>query len=364
VLVSSILAGNPDLEAVAGGLRTIKAPETSDSVGVIQQALLAVGMEFPVSGVDAGFGGETGTAVSAFKADRAVLPADPVVGPGTTKRLDLEVAYLDGNPSDPAGLDSKALALDPFHAGVLELQFASPGIGQKVVDFFQLGDRFCFRASMLFDNFIAKSLGRFIEPFVFDDFCAKRGPCTNGDFFDKNPGSTEYVDFLLGHNPSVNPVTIGALHNRRRPDILTHRAPHEWWEIKPMSVFSAIEALEKFNSIISDYGAAGLPYAPGRSYKPTPEISLRRFITPEGENLELILALRHAAPGLIFWTLCVKGDYVTYFNRVRIAVGIAALLAALAEVLIPAAEAAGVVAAIREILTALGAATLPVLIPQ
>lgn len=363
MLTSSILSGSPDLESVAAGARCIMAPETSDSVARIQQALLAVGIELPDAGVDDTFGDETGDAVSAFKTDRSVLPADPIVGPGTTKRLDLEVTYLDLIPADPQALDAKALSLDPFFAGVLEVRLADPGIGQKVIDLFELGDRFCFRASFLFDNFIARNLGRFIEPFVFSDFCSRRGPCTTEDFFD-TAGSTEYVDFLLAHNPTANPVLIGALQNQRRPDMITHRPPHEWWEIKPMSVFSAIESWKKFNTIIPAYAAAGLPYLPGKSYRPTPEILLRAFFTPEGENLELMLQLRHAAPGLIYWTLCVKGDYVAYFNRVRIAVGIAALLTALAEALIPAGEVAGVVAAIREIAKGLGAATLPVLIPQ
>ena len=109
MLTSSIFARNQDLEGVAAGVRTIRSPETSDSVALIQQALLAVEMELPTAGVDDNFGDETGAAVSAFKADRIVLPSDPVVGPGTTRRLDLEVTYLDLNPTDPAGLDAKVL---------------------------------------------------------------------------------------------------------------------------------------------------------------------------------------------------------------------------------------------------------------
>jgi hypothetical protein len=62
--------------------------------------------------------------------------------------------------------------------------------------------------------------------------------------------------------------------------------------------------------------------------------------------------------------LCVKGDYVAYFNRVWVEVGIAALLAALAEVRIPAGEAAGTVATIKEIMAGLSATVLPVLVPQ
>jgi hypothetical protein len=253
-------------------------------------------------------------------------PSDPVIGPGTTRRLDLEVSYLDGNPADPRGLDAKALSLDPFFAGVLVQQLADPSIGQRVIDLFEAGDRFCFRASFLVDNFIAKALGEFIEKKVFDDFCNRMrgGRCTGDDFLDIDKGSRKYVDFLPAHNPTLDPVRIGKLHDKRRPDILTHTPPREWWEIKPASVSGAIAAWAKFNSIIPNYAERGLPYLPNRSYQPSPEILLANLITDVGEKLDLVLALRHVAPGLIFWTLCVKGDYVLYFNRVRIAAGIAA----------------------------------------
>jgi hypothetical protein len=152
--------------------------------------------------------------------------------------------------------------------------------------------------------------GRFIEPFIFDDFYARRGPCTGDDFFDRSPGSTDYVDFLLAHNPAADPVRIGELARRRRPDMLTHRPPHEWREIKPASVFGAIDAWIKLNEIIPNYAERGLPYQPGRSYRPTPEIVLGRFITLEGEKLDLILMVTHKAPGLLFWQLREGADLV------------------------------------------------------
>src|SRR3954454_3290404 len=96
MLVSSLFASSGDLANVAAGGRRILAPEVSDSVALIQQALLAVGAALPTSQVDGAFGEETGAAVSRYKRDRVLSPEDPVVGPGTTKRLDLEVAYLEG----------------------------------------------------------------------------------------------------------------------------------------------------------------------------------------------------------------------------------------------------------------------------
>ena len=232
MLRSSIFKSSKDLAGVAAQSRRMLSPETSDSVGLVQQALIAVGEVLPFAGIDNHFGDETGRIVSAYKANRALSPSDPVVGPGTTRRLDLEVSYLDGNPADPRRLDAKALSLDAFFAGVLEQQLADRGIGQRVIDLFEAGDRFCFRASFLVDNFIAKALGEFIEKKVFDDFCQRMrgGRCTRDDFLDIDKGSRNYVDFLLAHNPTLDPVRIGELHDKRRPDILTHTPPREWWK--------------------------------------------------------------------------------------------------------------------------------------
>jgi hypothetical protein len=52
MLSSSIFASSADLEGVATGTRRILAPEVSDTVALVQQALLAVAMELPKKGVD------------------------------------------------------------------------------------------------------------------------------------------------------------------------------------------------------------------------------------------------------------------------------------------------------------------------
>ncbi len=361
MLQSNLLGYSADAVSVAEGARTIFAPEDSDTVALVQIALLGIGFSLPDSGVDGVFGTETGEVIKEFKKNRLLSPSDPVVGVGTMRRLDMEFAYLEGNSQDPSSLDATCLSLDAVQAGFLENQLAEPSVGQKVIDFFQLGDKFCFRPSMLFDNFIAIALGRFLEEKVFQDFCARRGPCTTEDFFDRDLNAAPYTAYLKAHNPLIPPSSIDELASIRRPDIITNRDPVEWWEVKPSSIFSAIDAWDKFNKIIPAYASRGLPYLPGRSYSPTPEIILGTFLTPEGENLRLILSLRAKAPGLIFWELCIRGDYVSYFNRVRIAAGIAALLIALAEILLPAAEAAAAIAALKEALAAIGIVVFPIL---
>lgn len=364
MLISQLLSQSADLQKVAAGGRRILSPEVSDSVALLQQALLAIGFALPDAGVDGAFGGEMGEAVTAYKASRELNPTDPVVGAGTSQRLDVEVAYLEGaglnGILDAQTLDAKVLALDPFQAGLIENQLAEPSIGQKVIDIYNLGDRFCFRASFLFDRFISQALGRFVEGVIFSQgFCALRGPCTADDFLDE-AGPLNYTAFLKPRNAQVPPNRIDELAAMRRPDILSHRNPKEWYEIKPESVWSAGEAWLKFNEIIPAYATRGLPYMPGTTYDPA-DIVLGRFLTPEGEKLDLILSLRRQAPGLIFYLLCVKGDYVTYFNRVRIAAGIAALLIALPELMAGAAEAAPIVVTLNEMLQALGIAGIPLL---
>jgi hypothetical protein len=367
VLTSSLLSPSADLNGIAAGQRRMLAPEASDSVELVQTALLAVGESLPERGPDGVFGEETGQAVSTFKTDRKVLPADPVVGPGTTNRLDLELSYLEGLLDDPARLDARALSLDPFFAGVLEERFGDPGIGQHVIDYFQFGDRLCFRSSFLFGGLFTTGIGRAVEPFIFEDYCQAQRPngqCSVDDFQDKTPGSAEYVNFLRAHNPTLDPNRIAELGQRKRPDIISHRARREWYEIKPLSISGALAARMKFSSIVIDYAARGLPYIPGTSYTPTPDIVIARFLTPQGEKIDVILETRRRSPGMLSWTLCVSGDYLLYFNRVRLAAGILAILVALAELLLPAEAAAGVLAAIRALAQRLTANPIPLLIPR
>lgn len=367
MLVSQLFAGNADLELVAAGGRRMLEPEQSDSVALVQIALVAIGFELKLAGIDENFGQETGDAVVRFKTDRGLFPNDPVVGPRTIQRLDLEIAWLEGGGLsgllDSVSLDTKTLMLDPVQVGFVENQIGDFSLGQRVMDIFELGDRICFRPSFLFDLFIARTFGQYIERRIFDEsFCVLNGPCTSDDFLDE-AGSLNYTAFLKPRNPAVPPAKIDELADERRPDIISHRLPREWYEIKPHSISGAIGARLKLNAIPKLYKDRNLPYLPGTTYEPV-DLVLQKFITPEGEKLDLILHLTRPAKGLVFYALCVKGDYITYFNRVRIAVGVAALLAAMLEFAPVAAEAAAAAAAFQELLTALGIAleTLPALV--
>jgi peptidoglycan hydrolase-like protein with peptidoglycan-binding domain len=66
MLQSSLFSPSQDLADVADGKRRIMAPESSDSVLRIQEALILAGFSLADSGVDGSFGSETGDAVTAF----------------------------------------------------------------------------------------------------------------------------------------------------------------------------------------------------------------------------------------------------------------------------------------------------------
>ena len=208
----------------------------------------------------------------------------------------------------------------------------------------------------------AALLGRIAEERIFVDYRTTPHHVPGSDFFDDTNSSTPYVSFLLSRHPTLNPASLQALGSRRRPDLLRNRpVGAEWYEIKPLSIAGAVAAWKKFNSIPSDYASAGLPYLPGTAYTPASFLPLASFVTDHAENLSIVLHCRRPTPGLIFWEPCVKGDYVRYFNRVRLAAGTLAILVALAEVLIPAAEVGAIVAAITQLATEVGAGLLPLL---
>jgi Putative peptidoglycan binding domain len=365
VLESELLSSSADLQDVAQGVRRITAPEISESVALIQEALAAIEYSLPVAGIDDSFGGETGSAITAFKQSRGLSPSDPVVGIGTINRLDFEITYLEGAATNAHIADTKLLAFDPYLAGILELQQPGLDLTSRITDFFEFGDRMCFRLSFALSGSAAALVGRVVEPLVFADYCTLQAPCTPADFFDVRPGSTDYVDFLLVQHPNVDPAELGALGSLKRPDILRHRgSASEWYEIKPMSIAGAIAGRIKVSQITTSYARLGLPYKPGNTYTPTEHITLGTFFTPEGENLRVVVHLMRRARGLIFWELCIEGDYVAYFNRVRLVAGILALMIAAAELLAPAAEAAGIAAALRALAAELGAGLLPLVTAQ
>jgi hypothetical protein len=366
MLQSSLIGDSADLASVAAGGRRIQAPESSDAVARIQQALICIGFELPEAGVDGVFGDETGAAIIAFKTDRGLFPNDPVVGTRTTARLDLEMAYLEGVTGEDVLEEPRVLVTDPFFGGILDTVHPDRGIPDKILQFFELSDEFCFPLAPLFGTQVSSLLGRLVEPKFQIDYCSLQGPCGGNDFFDLINDAQPYTSFLRAHNPQVPEPTIVAVGRSVRPDIIRHRndAP-EWYEIKPLSPSGVAEWLIKGKQLRANYEPT-FPYSPGKLYKPSREITLGKFFTPEGEQLEVFIEPVRPARGMILYRICVRGDFVRYFNRVRLIAGILAILTALAPELLVAGAAAGEVAAFVEGITALAArfgVTIPALIP-
>ena len=360
MLRSNLLGSIADLQAVASGQRRIVAPETSDSVAAIQAALVAVGFGMPTTDIDGKLttGGETAGAIIAYKTAQGLIPNDPVVGVGTANALDSQIAFLEDDTLSGLLPDKPAtLALDPYKAGVAEIAFADPSLGEKVLDLFELRDRICFRLSMELGPLIVSWFSEtFVEPLVFADFRSVMAPSGPNDFFDDSKSSIPYANFLSSQHPGLSPAQIAHLQGRRRPDILRNAgATSEWYEIKPASVSGARDATLKLLSILSDYADAALPYKPGRRYTPTSEIPLTPMVGPGGEHIQPILELRRPVRGLIFWTLCIKGDYVEYFNRARLVAGLLAIMIALAEVAAAAAATAAEAEAVAAVIAGLRA---------
>ncbi|HEX8081557.1 MAG TPA: peptidoglycan-binding protein [Jatrophihabitans sp.] len=370
--MSSLIGGSDRLvQAGEGGVR-IMAPEQSDAVLRIQQALLVLGYSLPDSGPDGSFGTETGDAVVAFKTDRGLVPNDPVVGPGTTTRLDREVAFMEGvaldqaavelASVDPAFTDPPVLARDPLIAGRLDQLRPDLGIPDKILQFFELSDEFCLPLSPLVGPQVASVLGKLVDPKIMDDYCQLVGPCTGFDFFDLANDSSLYEQFLTQHNPGVPGPAIDAVAASVRPDIIRHRGDEKaWYETKPLTPSGLVDWMQKAARLKVNY-ALTLPYGLGKVYRPSKEILLGRFTFTEGGGgqLEVFIEPRRPAPGMILYRICLRGDYVRYFNQFRLVAGILTILVALApEVLAAgtvAAEVAAVIAAIHELAASFGVA--------
>lgn len=374
MLLSTLFGECAELVAAAAGQVRIQAPEQSDAVSRIQQALLAIGFELP-SGPDGVFGAETASAVVAFKTSRGLFPNDPVLGVGTSTRLDREIAFMEGAPLqqaapeggliDPTFDEDSVLAHEPFVAARLDQMRPDRGIPDKILRFFELSDEFCLPLSALWGPQVASTLGKLVDPKIMSDYCQLQ-TCAGDDFFDLSNNSTLYALFLEVHNPGVPSSTIKSVGGSVRPDILRHRTDaQEWYETKPLTPSGVTEWLTKAARLRWNY-AGTFPYVAGTRYKPSPEILLGSFdfIEGGGGHLEVFIEPRRPASGMILYRICLRGDFVRYFNAVRLTAGILAIVAALAPEILAAGVEAGDVAAFTAAIEALAAefqVVLPVL---
>jgi hypothetical protein len=368
MLVSNELSQSEDLRTIAAGERQIEPGEKSESVGIVQCALVAAGFALPEQGCDDIFGQEAQETLVRFKFDRELSSRSPVVDVETIERLDLECAFMEGAAVEPEFTDVPMAFTDPFAAGVRELQGDTVTL-QRWLDVFDLDARICLRTSfVLAQEFspgvesIAAMVGRFVEPFIVRDYTTQHGVSAL-DFFDLKQALPTYADFLIRNNPSIAEATLRDLAAKKRPDILRHRDPLEWYEIKPWTFSGAMKGRLKRSEILRNFDAAGVPYRPGRTYTPTKEIRTFTFDTDAGETFDMIIRAFRSSPGLILYTLCFRGDAVRYFNRVRTVAGLLGLLAAAGIIALPAEKAAALVAELSAI-AQFFRVTLPALIAR
>lgn len=110
LLRSALLAGDQVLSDVAGSRLRLAAPGTrpfpapvlsaGPAIRKVQLALAQLGRLDP-RGADGRFGPVTGVAVARYKRERAISPADPVVGPKTIEALDRELLARRGPKPAP-----------------------------------------------------------------------------------------------------------------------------------------------------------------------------------------------------------------------------------------------------------------------
>jgi uncharacterized membrane protein len=88
---------------------------------------------------------------------------------------------------------------------------------------------------------------------------------------------------------------------------------------------------------------------------PTRNISIGQLATPTGQPLTIYLEVERTTKGLVFWTMCIEGDYVEYFNRYRITVGILKILGGIFLLAAESGIVAGVAAAAADVAKAIAA---------
>ena len=114
-LQSARFSGDPVLGRCLAGSHRMFAPEENLSVMRVQEALRR--LDFDPGGLDGIFGAATGAAVSSFKEAHGLSPSDPVVGVGTSGKLDSLLLHnpphLDPDFGEVAGFVA-AHVVEPF----------------------------------------------------------------------------------------------------------------------------------------------------------------------------------------------------------------------------------------------------------
>ena len=93
-------AGDPLLEACLANTHRLMVGQSGEAVRKIQQALIDLGYQIP-DGATGNFGQQTANAVVHFKTIKGLQPNDPVIGPGTSHALDIDIVARDAGRAVP-----------------------------------------------------------------------------------------------------------------------------------------------------------------------------------------------------------------------------------------------------------------------
>ena len=147
-LQSARFSGDPVLERCLAGTHRMFALEENLSVMRVQEALRR--LDFDPGQLDGIFGAATGAAVSSFKEAHGLSPSDPVVGVGTSGKLDSLLLHnppsLDPDFGEVAGFVA-AHVVEPFMGFALAPLISSPlnsmrhNVGRSMLD--ALGSGHC-----------------------------------------------------------------------------------------------------------------------------------------------------------------------------------------------------------------------------
>lgn len=176
----------------------------------------------------------------------------------------------------------------------------------------------------------ASQFGEIVEIAIEADYCAKMSCALMVTDYIDNPIVASYIAFLAANNPHLTAVDIATIAvlsqiSLSRPDILTHKPGRkEFEEIKPNSISGRAAGSLKVGSLIGFYGIWSLPYVPGATWVPSPEILLA---TAPG-CVEVFLRLQRHSAGLVVYDICIRGpeEILTLYAIIAIILAVIAII--------------------------------------
>jgi hypothetical protein len=196
------------------------------------------------------------------------------------------------------------------------------------------GQRLCFPPSAVTDPQFASGFGTIAELLIEKDYCDTLGCSPATVFIDKN-NPTAYKTFLTAHNPALArgakaaALAAASATGIARPDILNDDgARRDYYEIKPLSPTGAAAGLRKLVEIAAFMTLLRLRYVPGTTYSPSYDIPMMSGVVL-GEPIGVALNVQRHVPGLVTYSLCLRGNLAELLAKVALVTLLAWIVAQL-----------------------------------